>query len=98
MPRAIGIADSRHSSRLGSSSRSVGAITLPVTVVARRRQDLAEPEQPDRDRHDADAVAELRDVEAVAEVAGHDVDADACRAAGPSAAISRVRDSEVDDM
>ena len=51
--------------------------TLAVTVLARRRQDFAEPEQADRDRHDADAVAELGDVEGVAEMAGHHVDADA---------------------
>ena len=45
--------------------------------VARRRKDFAEAEQPDRDRHDADAVAEIGNVEGVAEVAGHHVDADA---------------------
>ena len=44
--------------------------------LARRRQDFAEAEQSDRDRHDADAVAELGEVEAVAEMAGHVVDAD----------------------
>ena len=32
MPRAIGIADWRHSSRLGSSSRSFGVSTLPTTL------------------------------------------------------------------
>ena len=51
-------------------------MTSPITLRARRRQDLAEAEQADRDRHDADAVAEFGDVERVAEVAGHDVDAD----------------------
>ena len=62
-PRAIGIADWRHSSRLGSSSRKRGGDHLAGDGLARRRQDLAEPEQPDRDRHDADAVAQLLDVE-----------------------------------
>jgi hypothetical protein len=45
-------------------------------LAARRRQDLAQPEQADRDRDDAEAVAKLRDIEAVAEVTGHHVDAD----------------------
>ncbi len=45
-------------------------------IGARRRQDLAEAEQADRDRHDADAVAQFGEVEAVAEMAGHVVDAD----------------------
>jgi hypothetical protein len=47
--------------------------------LARRRQDFAKPEQPDRDRHDADAVAEIGNVEGVAEVSGHHVDADAAQ-------------------
>src|SRR5882762_10690971 len=34
---------------------------------ARRREDFPEPEQPDGDRYDADAVAKLRDVEGIAE-------------------------------
>ena len=33
-------------------------------------------EQADRDRYDADAVAELGDVEGIPEVSGHVVDAD----------------------
>ena len=45
-------------------------------LAARRREQFAEPEQPDRDRHDADAVTQLGDPERVAEVAGHHVDAD----------------------
>ena len=31
VPRAIGIAESRHSFRFGNSSRSLGTITLPIT-------------------------------------------------------------------
>ena len=31
-PRAIGIADCRHSRQLGKSSRNLGAITLPTTL------------------------------------------------------------------
>ena len=36
---------------------------LPCHLTARRRKDFAEPEQPDRDRHDADAVAKRGDVD-----------------------------------
>ena len=97
VPRAIGIADSRHSLRVGSSSRSRGAADLAGHAVARRREDFAEPEQADRDRHDADAVAELGNVEGIAEMAGHHVDADTAEQQ-PEAAISRVRASDVDDM
>ena len=39
-------------------------------------QDLGNAEEPDRDRHDADAVAELDEVEAEARVAAHRIDAD----------------------
>ena len=49
---------------------------LALHVGAGPGQDFAEPEQSDRHRHDADAVAQLLDVEAVAEMAGHHVDAD----------------------
>ena len=42
----------------------------------RRRQNLAQPEQADRDRDDADSIPQLGDVEGVAEVPGHIVDAD----------------------
>ena len=45
--------------------------------LAGRGEDLAQPEQPHRHRHDAEAVAQLLDVEAVAEMPGHHVDADA---------------------
>src|SRR5262245_13163013 len=44
--------------------------------VARRREDLAKSEQANRDRYDADTVAELRDVEGVAEMSGEHIDAD----------------------
>jgi hypothetical protein len=37
---------------------------------------FAQPEQADRDRHDADAVAELGNVERIAEMPGEIVDAD----------------------
>src|SRR3954470_818591 len=37
-------------------------------LMARRRENFAEAEQPDRDRHDADAVAELGDIERIAEM------------------------------
>ena len=70
---------------------------LADDLVARRREDLAEPEQADRDRHDADAVAQLGEVEAVAEMAGHVVDADHPEQE-PDAAISSVRTSEEDDI
>ena len=93
-PRAIGAADCRHSSRVGISSREARADHLAGDRLARRRQDLAEAEQPHGHRHDADAVAQLLDVEAVAEVPGHHVDADARRAAArctPSAACARAR-------
>ena len=78
-PRAIGVADWRHSSRLGIKSRKARRRDLLGDGLARRRQDLAQAEQADRNRHDADAVAQLLDVEAVAEVARHDVDADAAQ-------------------
>src|SRR6185437_4454040 len=45
-------------------------------VGAWRRQNFAEPEQPDRDRYDADAVAQFGEIEAVTEMTGHIVDAD----------------------
>jgi len=45
-------------------------------LAARRRQQFAETEQADRNRHDADAVAELGNAEAEAKVPGHHVDAD----------------------
>ena len=75
-PRAIGQPDSRHSCAVRPQLAQLRADHLAGDLMARRRQDFAEPEQPDRDRHDADAVAELGDVERVAEVAGHHVDAD----------------------
>ncbi len=45
-------------------------------VGAWRRQDFAEPEQPDRDRHNANTIAQFRKIEAIAEMAGHIVNAD----------------------
>ena len=97
-PRAIGIADWRHSSRLGSSSRSRGWTMSLTDRLARRREDFAQPEQPDRDRHDADAVAELGNVEAVAEVAGHHVDADGAEQQAEARHQQRARRANVDDM
>jgi hypothetical protein len=44
--------------------------------VAWRRENFAQPKETDCDRHDTDAVAELLEIEAVAEVAGHRIDAD----------------------
>ena len=91
-------ADSRHSLRFGNSSRSFGRDDLAGDAVARRRQDFAEAEQADRDRHDADAVAELGDVEASS---GSARSCRRCRcmpSSSPNAAISSVRASEVDDM
>ena len=46
LPRAIGQPASRRSYRLGSSSRSFGAITSPITLWL-GRQDLAQAEQAD---------------------------------------------------
>ena len=76
VPRAIGIAASRHSCAVRQQLAQLRRDHLADRVVARRREDFAEAEQADRDRHDADAVAELGEVEAVAEVPGHVVDAD----------------------
>src|SRR6185437_8452535 len=45
-------------------------------LVTRSREDFAEAEQADRHRHDADAIAEFGEVEAIAKMAGHIVDAD----------------------
>ncbi len=61
-------------------------------LAARRGQNLAEAEQADRHRHDAEPVAKLGNVEAVAEVPGHHVDADGAEQHArtpPSAACGR---------
>ncbi len=76
-PRAIGMADCRHSVAVGQQLAQGWRDHLLRHRLAGGREDLAQPEQPHRHRHDADAVAQLLDVEAVAEVAAHDVDADA---------------------
>ena len=76
VPRAIGMAGLAPLLAVRPELAQLRADHLAGDLVARRRQDLAEPEQPDRDRHDADAVAELGDVERVAEVTAHQVDAD----------------------
>jgi len=87
---------SRHSWRVGSNSRSFGAITLPRTC-ARRRQDLAQAEQADRHRHDADAVAQLGESKLYSGSARSYCRCDH-RRSSPTQAISSVRTSEVDDM
>ena len=76
VPRQIGVADSRHSWRDGSRSRSRGRMTCGGVRLPRGEQDLGEAEEPDGHRHHADAVAELGHAVGEAEVAAHLVDAD----------------------
>ena len=76
VPRAIGIAGFAPFLPAGQQLAQLRRDHLADHVGRRRRENLAEPEQADRDRHDADAVAEFGDVERIAEMPGHVVDAD----------------------
>ena len=46
LPRAIGQADCRHSCRLGSNSRSLGAITCPTTLALGVERISPSPNRP----------------------------------------------------
>ncbi len=76
MPRSIAGMQARISSRLGHRLRSLNVEQRAVLRPAERDRELGDAEQPDGDRHEADAVAELGDAEGHARRAGVDVDAD----------------------
>ena len=77
VPRAIGIADSRHSLRVGSSSRKRGAVTLAVTVRLGVERISPRPNSPTATGTMPMPSPRSGNVEGVAEMAGHHVDADA---------------------
>ena len=76
LPRAIGIADCRHSSRLGSSSARRGEITLSVTVLLGVERISPSPNRPTATGTMPMPSPSSGMSKRVAEMPGHHVDAD----------------------
>ena len=70
----------------------LGRMHLGGDGLARCRENFAKPEQAHRDRHDADAVAQFLDVEGIAEMAGHHVDADTAQQQADTGHQQRARE------